>query len=82
MLPVPPVRMLAVRKSDGGRDESWDKPMALDSVEGNTSGACIFALAGAASGFSVLKVAWVKASKGVGWGSIGSDWVLLPTLFA
>ena len=54
MLPVPPVRMLAVRTSEGGRD-SCVRPMALDSTEAQTSGPCIFALGGTASGLSVLR---------------------------
>ena len=68
MLPVPPVRVLAVRTPSVGVGfaDSSDVRMALDSMERQTSGNCAFAWGGAASGFSILKGAWVKASKGVG----------------
>ena len=93
MLPAGPLRALSERCPSGGAcdADSWeadisDMRIALLSMEELMSAAFSLAAAGVASlasGFSVaLRGACVNASKGVGWGSMGSDCVLLPDRLA
>ena len=93
MLPAGPLRVLSERCPSGGacdadscEADSSDMRIALLSMEELMSAAFSLAAAGAASlasGLSVaLRGACVNASKGVGWGSMGSDCVLLPDRLA